>query len=100
MFADVVWGCARGGQFPLMEGWASIESPHVSGWLPRVPGQRRGRATNSRARARWSQPPQSRLFGATVMSQELLVERFFETLVNGDRPAARAVVQETLNQGI
>jgi MerR family transcriptional regulator, light-induced transcriptional regulator len=28
------------------------------------------------------------------MSQEIFVERFFESLVNGDRPAARAVIDE------
>ncbi len=33
------------------------------------------------------------------MRQELLVERFFETLISGDRPAAREVVQEALNAG-
>lgn len=31
------------------------------------------------------------------MSQEVLIERFFETLINGDRPAARAVIQETID---
>lgn len=31
------------------------------------------------------------------MSQEILVERLFEALVAGDRPAARAIVQETAN---
>lgn len=30
------------------------------------------------------------------MNHELLVERFFETLINGDRDAARAVVDDTL----
>jgi methanogenic corrinoid protein MtbC1 len=30
------------------------------------------------------------------MSQQILIERFFETLVNGDRPAARAVVDQCL----
>lgn len=34
------------------------------------------------------------------MSQEVLVERFFETLVNGDRQAARSVVQEALNENV
>jgi methanogenic corrinoid protein MtbC1 len=34
------------------------------------------------------------------MSQEVLVERFFETLVNGDRQAARSIVQETLNDNV
>lgn len=28
------------------------------------------------------------------MSQEALVERFFETLINGDRPAARTIIDE------
>ncbi len=34
------------------------------------------------------------------MSQEVLVERFFETLVSGNRHAARAMVQETTAQGV
>ncbi len=34
------------------------------------------------------------------MSQEVLVERFFETLVAGDRQAARAIVQETVDQDV
>lgn len=34
------------------------------------------------------------------MSQEVLVERFFETLINGDRAAARAIVQETIDAGV
>ncbi|MBS0197954.1 MAG: cobalamin-dependent protein [Planctomycetes bacterium] len=34
------------------------------------------------------------------MTQETLVERFFETLVNGDRAAARGIVQGTIDQGI
>jgi methanogenic corrinoid protein MtbC1 len=33
------------------------------------------------------------------MNQELIVERFFETLVSGDRPAAREIVGDTLNRG-
>jgi methanogenic corrinoid protein MtbC1 len=32
------------------------------------------------------------------MSQELLVERLFETLINGDRTAARAIVQDSLSK--
>lgn len=32
------------------------------------------------------------------MSQELLVERLFETLINGDRIAARTIVQSTLKK--
>lgn len=28
------------------------------------------------------------------MSQQILVERFFESLINGDRPAARAIIEE------
>jgi len=34
------------------------------------------------------------------MSQELLVERLFEALISGDRPTSRAVVQETITQGV
>jgi methanogenic corrinoid protein MtbC1 len=34
------------------------------------------------------------------MSQELLVERFFETLINGDRRAAREVLDETFAQNV
>lgn len=34
------------------------------------------------------------------MRQEMLVERFFETLVSGDRPAARETVQEAANGGL
>jgi methanogenic corrinoid protein MtbC1 len=34
------------------------------------------------------------------MSQEILIERFFETLVAGDRQAARAIVQETIDQNV
>ncbi|HYE63056.1 MAG TPA: cobalamin-dependent protein [Phycisphaerales bacterium] len=34
------------------------------------------------------------------MSQEVLVERLFETLIAGDRQAARALVQETISQGV
>ena len=34
------------------------------------------------------------------MSQEVLVERFFETLVAGDRQGARAIVQETTAQNV
>ncbi len=34
------------------------------------------------------------------MSQDILVERFFETLVSGDRQAARAIVQETLKENV
>lgn len=33
------------------------------------------------------------------MSQAVLVERFFEALINGDRPSARAIVQESLQKG-
>ncbi len=32
------------------------------------------------------------------MNQEVLVERLFETLVNGDRAAARSIVEETFDQ--
>lgn len=34
------------------------------------------------------------------MRHEMVVERFFETLVSGDRPAAREVVQEATNSGV
>lgn len=34
------------------------------------------------------------------MSQEVLVERLFEALVNGDRPEARGIVEETLRDGV
>jgi len=34
------------------------------------------------------------------MSHDVVLERFFETLVNGDRHAARAVVQELLEKGV
>lgn len=34
------------------------------------------------------------------MSQQVLVERLFETLINGDRPAARSIVSETSKQGV
>lgn len=34
------------------------------------------------------------------MSQEVLVERLFETLINGDRPAARRIVAETVAQNV
>jgi len=33
------------------------------------------------------------------MSQSVLIERFFEALVNGDRPSARSIVQESLDKG-
>ncbi len=33
------------------------------------------------------------------MSQETLVERFFEILINGDRPAARAMIDECAREG-
>lgn len=33
------------------------------------------------------------------MSQDILQEQFFETLINGDRPAARSLVERTLGQG-
>ncbi len=33
------------------------------------------------------------------MSHEILIERLFETLVNGDRQAAREIVEESLRQG-
>jgi MerR family transcriptional regulator, light-induced transcriptional regulator len=35
----------------------------------------------------------------TAMSQDLLVQRLFESLVSGDRQAARAIVAETFDQG-
>lgn len=34
------------------------------------------------------------------MSQEVLKERFFEALINGDRPASRAIVQDALKTGV
>lgn len=34
------------------------------------------------------------------MAQEILVERLFETLINGDRPAARRVVEEAMAEGV
>lgn len=34
------------------------------------------------------------------MDQDLMVERFFETLINGDRPAARAMVTEVSRAGL
>jgi methanogenic corrinoid protein MtbC1 len=34
------------------------------------------------------------------MSHDVVLERFFETLVNGDRPAARTIVQELLDKGV
>jgi len=34
------------------------------------------------------------------MSQEVLVERFFETLVSGDRQAARTIVREALQENV
>ncbi len=33
------------------------------------------------------------------MSQEVLIERFFETLINGDRTNARKLVQECFSSG-
>ncbi|MBX3383344.1 MAG: cobalamin-dependent protein [Phycisphaeraceae bacterium] len=33
------------------------------------------------------------------MSQEILLERFFELLINGDRPGARTLVRELVDQG-
>lgn len=33
------------------------------------------------------------------MSQDLLVQRLFESLVNGDRPTARNIINETFDQG-
>ncbi|MFN9974818.1 MAG: hypothetical protein ACK58T_33490, partial [Phycisphaerae bacterium] len=33
------------------------------------------------------------------MAQEILVERLFEALVNGDRPAARRIVEESVDGG-
>src|SRR5262245_51007353 len=33
------------------------------------------------------------------MDQDLMVERFFETLINGDRPASRAMVAEARGSG-
>jgi len=33
------------------------------------------------------------------MSHNALIERFFETLISGDRPSARTLVAETLDQG-
>src|SRR5262249_11333503 len=35
-----------------------------------------------------------------TVSHEILVERLFETLVSGDRTAARAIVEETRQRGI
>lgn len=32
------------------------------------------------------------------MSQEVLVERFFESLINGDRPKARGIIEEVFDQ--
>lgn len=34
------------------------------------------------------------------MNQEVLIERFFQTLVDGDRNAARSIVAETLEAGV
>lgn len=34
------------------------------------------------------------------MNQEILVERLFEALINGDRPAGRAIIEETVRHGI
>ncbi len=34
------------------------------------------------------------------MNHELLVERLFETLINGDRPAARSVVAHTVSSNV
>jgi methanogenic corrinoid protein MtbC1 len=34
------------------------------------------------------------------MSQEIMIERFFETLISGSRPAARQVVQECRDSGV
>jgi methanogenic corrinoid protein MtbC1 len=34
------------------------------------------------------------------MDHELMVERFFEALINGDRPAARQIVQEVVGTGL
>jgi methanogenic corrinoid protein MtbC1 len=34
------------------------------------------------------------------MDQDLMVERFFETLINGDRPAARTLVTEVARAGL
>lgn len=34
------------------------------------------------------------------MSQEVLQERFFDALINGDRPLARTIIQETLKSGV
>lgn len=36
----------------------------------------------------------------TDMSQQIVLERFFESLINGDRPAARQIVNECEAQGI
>jgi MerR family transcriptional regulator, light-induced transcriptional regulator len=33
------------------------------------------------------------------MSQDILIERFFETLISGHRPAARQVIRDTLESG-
>lgn len=35
-----------------------------------------------------------------MVNREVLVERFFEILINGDRPSARALVQEQLKAGM
>ncbi|MCC6676181.1 MAG: cobalamin-dependent protein [Phycisphaerales bacterium] len=34
------------------------------------------------------------------MNKEVLVDQFFETLINGDRPAARALVQKVADAGV
>jgi methanogenic corrinoid protein MtbC1 len=34
------------------------------------------------------------------MSQDVLVERFFETLISGDRPQSRSLVKQTLDSGV
>lgn len=35
-----------------------------------------------------------------MVNREVLIERFFDTLVNGDRPAARAVIAEQVSAGV
>ena len=44
--------------------------------------------------------PAAVVIGVTIVAHEVLAERLFETLVNGDRPAARAIVEETIRRGI
>src|SRR5262249_37922919 len=63
--------------------WRTV-CPRHTGW----PEADRMRVTGT---GRRMSPPRR---GAVSMSQEALVERFFETLVNGDRPAARTIIDE------